>query len=81
MSGRRPDVRVCMELKPLIDSVAPTPFGWVITTQDNFDLNSMLAFRSQLLSLSRAFGPSTTPRTEVAATAGELVLSTPLRAA
>jgi hypothetical protein len=47
-----------MDLKPLIDTVAPTPFGWVITTQSDFDLHSMLEFQKQLLTLSRVFGPS-----------------------
>jgi hypothetical protein len=47
-----------MDLTSLIDTAAPTPFGWVITTQNEFDLASMVAFQTQLISLSRAFGPA-----------------------
>ena len=47
-----------MDVKTLIDTAVPTPFGWVIRTQEDFDLNAMLAFQGQLISLSRAFGPA-----------------------
>lgn len=40
--------------KSQIDIAAPTPFGWVLTTQEGFDLSSAIAFRSQLLSLAEA---------------------------
>jgi hypothetical protein len=46
-----------MELKSLIDTVAPSPYGWVITTQNDFDVRTMLQFQKQLLSLSRVLGP------------------------
>ncbi len=59
-----------MDFKTFIDTAAPTPFGWVITTQNAFNLTSMLAFRNQLLSLSRAVeavapSPSDAGRVEI----------------
>jgi hypothetical protein len=44
-----------MDPRTSVDIAAPTPFGWVITTQTDFDLNSILSFRSQLASLSKFF--------------------------
>ena len=44
-----------MDPRTFLDTAAPTPFGWVITTQGDFDLNTILSFRSQLASLSRFF--------------------------
>jgi hypothetical protein len=44
-----------MDLTTLVETTAPTPFGWVITTQTAFDLNTVLAFRSQLASMSKFF--------------------------
>ncbi len=71
-----------MDPKPLIDSVAPTPFGWVITTQNDFDLSSMIAFRSQLISLARAFGTGASNSAPDTATVGEETsVPVPLRAA
>ena len=48
-----------MQAKNFLDTAVPTPFGWVITTQQDFDLTTMLAFRNQLLSLSRGAGTKT----------------------
>jgi hypothetical protein len=42
-----------MDPKTFVDTAAPTPYGWVITTQHQFDLNTILAFRGQLASLSK----------------------------
>ena len=44
-----------MDPRTSVDIAAPTPFGWVITTQTDFDLNTILSFRSQLASLSKFF--------------------------
>jgi hypothetical protein len=44
-----------MDPRTFVDTAAPTPFGWVITTQSEFDLNTILSFRSQLASLSKFF--------------------------
>jgi hypothetical protein len=44
-----------MDPRTFLDTTAPTPFGWVITTQSDFDLTTILSFRSQLASLSKVF--------------------------
>jgi hypothetical protein len=44
-----------MDPRTFVDTAAPTPYGWVITTQSQFDLDTILAFRGQLASLSKFF--------------------------
>jgi hypothetical protein len=50
-----------MDLKSMIDTAVPTPYGWMIMTQREFDLEAMISFQKQLISLSNAFGPSKVP--------------------
>ena len=54
-----------MELKNLIDTAVPTPFGWVINTVHEPDFAGMMRFRNQLLSLASAAG-KTVPIREAA---------------
>lgn len=56
--------KVIMDLTSLIDTAVPTPFGWVMTTQKEFDLEMMIAFQKQLVSLARACGTSNVPAPE-----------------
>jgi hypothetical protein len=44
-----------MDPRTFVDTSAPTPYGWVITTQTQFDLDTILSFRGQLASLSKFF--------------------------
>jgi hypothetical protein len=46
-----------MDVKTLIQTAVPTPFGWVIQTQEDVHLNATLAFQGQLISLSKICGP------------------------
>lgn len=48
-----------MNVNSLVDIATPTPFGWMITNQNSFDLNAVLAFQGQMLSLARALGSAT----------------------
>ncbi len=45
-----------------MDTAAPTPYGWVITTETQFDLDTILSFRGQLASLSKFFESHATVR-------------------
>jgi hypothetical protein len=44
-----------MDPRTFVDTAAPTPYGWVITTQTQFDLDTILSFRGQLANLSKFF--------------------------
>lgn len=47
-----------MDVKTVVQKTAPTPFGWVISAQKEFDLEAILGFQGQLVALSRAFEPA-----------------------
>jgi hypothetical protein len=53
-----------MDLKTLIETVAPTKMGWVLDAQSDSELKSNLEFRGQLMALSRGCGTgnSVTPQ-------------------
>lgn len=51
--------RLFMNVNSLVNAAVPTPFGWLIANQRSFDLNSVLAFQGQMLSLARALGSAT----------------------
>jgi hypothetical protein len=38
------------------NAAVPTPYGWILVAQNNFDLNEVVAFQTQLGNLSRAVG-------------------------
>jgi hypothetical protein len=46
-----------MDIKTLIKTAFPTPFGWVIQSQQDVDLEATLAFQGQLISLAQICGP------------------------
>ena len=46
-------------MNTVVKATVPTPFGWLITGQESFNLDSMLAFTKQLASLSKGLGTST----------------------
>ncbi|WP_180540899.1 hypothetical protein [Nevskia soli] len=38
------------------NAAVPTPYGWILVAQNNFDLDEVVAFQTQLGNLSRAVG-------------------------
>ena len=48
--------KLTMDISALIQIAVPTPFGWVITTEEDVDLDKVLAFQGQLLALARVCG-------------------------
>ena len=50
-----PVERTSMQQNQLLRDAVPTPFGWVLTSND-LDMTSIVEFRNQLLALSRACG-------------------------
>jgi hypothetical protein len=72
---RKGPIQYTMDLNSMIETAAPTPFGWVITTQNEFDLHSMIAFQRQLLSLSGSLSqaPKQDSAVETAKQHGETV--------
>lgn len=38
------------------NAAVPTPYGWVLVSQNKFDLDEVVAFQTQLVNFSRSIG-------------------------